>query len=615
MSLTLPTRFRPTTRRALAGTRFLSAAVAVLPAVTRHVLIVLPMLAVAADAAAYTITGVVRDRVSQQPIAGAQVTFYTPYIMQFPDRVGTATTDADGRYQLTPAFGNRFYGIARADGHAARASDDRRCELYAECLLFSSAVEPDPNGEVTADFALARGAVVGGRVADRDSGVRPYRVEGQLQPLAPDSPQLRRTIHVDPDGRFRAADLHDGAYALHFTASHDDSGRRNYLAYTWPEQFCDNVQVACNSPTKNPLVLVEGGTVQDLAIDLRRGSLLRVRLRSGGSGEFIHQETQVSSPQRPAFHLSGHTWIDDDYAQVGPLLPGAVTVALFPDAPEAFNAVIYPDRACNRWNCDLTGAPTVTVPEADDVYTLPDVYTDPLRTIRGRVTSTDGQPLAGIAVSSGVLRQPPVSGFYADATALTDANGDYLLEGSSYDPVVVRTQQTGQHWLDQAWQGITCDGGNLFCELRGMYGQLSFQSQAHHVDVDFVLAGGGGTLEGLVAEEGTLMPKAGYAVFVVPTTNPRRGKFVMTGTGGRFRVDGLPAGSYYLIALTYPYSGGTVDGIAYPANSPCGFDADGWSTCPQPATGSVTLGAGGTLSDLRILLPRSPTIFTDGFEP
>lgn len=90
------------------------------------------------------------------------------------------------------------------------------------------------------------------------------------------------------------------------------------------------------------------------------------------------------------------------------------------------------------------------MPEADEVYTLPDVYTDPLRTIRGRVTSTDGQPLSGIAVSSGVLRQPPVSGFYADATALTDANGDYLLDGSSYDPVVVRTQRAGQRWLDQA---------------------------------------------------------------------------------------------------------------------------------------------------------------------
>ncbi|WP_257387118.1 carboxypeptidase-like regulatory domain-containing protein [Tahibacter caeni] len=564
--------------------------------------------------AVVTIAGQVRDRTSQAPIAGAEVSFYTPGIFQFPDFVGRTTTDAEGRYRIVPNFGSAFYGVAAAAGHAARASDDSRCESHAECLSYDSRITPDAAGNVVADFALSPGAVVSGRVFDRDDQSRPYYVSGNLEPVDPADFRLRRSIAVDADGNFRVGELHAGAYRLSFGATQGGDRNLPYLRYYWPDLHCNDVQVLCASLPVTPIVLGEAAQIADLAIGVRRGSQLRARLRSSGNGQYVSQYTRVSLPGQPGRYREATSFFPDNFAVVAPLLPGSVNVALYPDAASSYNAVVYPDRACNGWSCDFGGAATVEIPAEDGIHTLPDVPIAPLRTIRGRVVSADGQPLAGVRVAAGNLRAPPVSGFDEHGSVLSDANGDYQLEAFYSASVVVRTRQDAMGWLDQAWQYIECTDGNLFCELQSDYPRIRFDTQAHHAGIDFRLSRAhGGTLLGRVAETTTLTPQPDYVVFVIPMNTPRRGKFVRSDTEGRFRIDDLPAGAYYLLAHPRAYDTGAITGIFYPSNQPCGFTAEGWTTCLPTTVEPLTVSDGSVLSDLTILIPRPDPIFSDGF--
>ncbi|HVH33003.1 MAG TPA: hypothetical protein VM847_02710 [Tahibacter sp.] len=561
-----------------------------------------------------TITGQVRDRNSLAPIADAEVVFHTPGVFQFPDFVGTTRTDSDGRYRFVPRYGSTFYGVARAAGYAARASDDSRCEQPTECLRYDSRLTPDADGNLTVDFSLSPGAVVSGRVFDREDHARPAIVSGLIEPVDAADYRLRRAISVDPDGNFRAGELHAGTYRLSFGASRGGERNLAYLRYYWPDLHCDEVQVACASLPAAPIVLSEAAPVTDLAIGLRRGSVLRARLRSSGNNEFIDQYTRVSVPGKPYPYREASSYFADRFAVVGPLLPGSVSVSLFPEVIPSYNAVVYPDRPCAGWRCDYTGAATVEIPADDGIYTLPDTLIPPLRTIRGRVTAADGQPAAGVRIAAGNVRAPPISAFDEQGSVLTDANGDYQLEVFYSTSVIVRTLQSGLGWLDQAWQNIDCTEENLFCELQADYPRIRFDTQAHHVGVDFRLsATRGGTLQGRVAETTSLAAKPNYAVFLVPMKNPRRGKFVRTDDEGRFRIDGLPAGAYYLLAHPSPYDDGAITGISYPSNLPCGFSPEGWTTCLPTTYAPLVLSEGGTLSDLTILMPRPDPIFSDGF--
>lgn len=569
-------------------------------------------------ASAATVSGQVRDSVTQQPIAGAEVSIYYPGVLSFPTQIAATTTGTDGRYSAQFEYAGSVAGIARAAGYAARTHNGVACDSGTACISDSSYF-PVGGGSATADFALGRAARISGLVHDGANGQPVGPAILHLRGNGSTAPAHTITVHTGSDGRFSADGLHPGGYTLSiFNASAGSEAGLPlvYLNSYWPQLHCDNVQIRCDSVVPGQIGAIAGQTV-DIDVALRRGSYLRTRVVSNGDGLATEHYANVRSAAQPAVPgISGYTNEEGDYALAGPLLPGSVHVVLEPSYPAAYPVMLYPDRVCAGDGCDFGGAAVFGVPATDGIYTLDDVHVLPSRSVRGRVTSAiDGQPIAGLRVDAGSLREPQGYswGFQPTASALTNANGEYALEGFAGTEVMVRTRQNGLGWLDQAWQNEDCDAPNLFCQRYTQHLPIGFSQQAHPTGIDFVL-GRGASLRGRVIEETTLRPLAGYAVAVVPLAALRIGKPVLTDADGNFRIDGLTASAYYLFASTEPVYAYTA-GVMYPGG-PCSIAVtnNGLTDCFPTTQSPLELTAGGVIDALTLVMPRPDAIFGDRFE-
>lgn len=568
------------------------------------------------SAVAASVSGRVLDHATQQPIASAAVSIYNRGAMGIPSHIATATTAADGRYSVAFQYDGAVAGIARATGYAARTHEGLPCGSRLSCAERGNFF-PLAGGSATADFALGRAATISGLVRDEATG----------EPIGTSYLALRNTttdylvslMYSDTAGRFQVDGLHPGSYTLEIPyapAGKEPFSWLRYLRYYWPQLHCDDVQVRCDSVVPGQINVTEGQSV-DLDVPLRRGSYLRTRVVSEGNGlpTVVHYAIADSIAQ-PHHGVTGTDGYGDGYMLVGPLLPGPLHLVLESAFPASYDSLIYPDRPCASTGCDFSGAPVVQVPTTDAIHTLPDAHVQPLRTIRGRVTSSvDGRPIAGLRVDAGNLRAPQGGtwGFRPTASAWTNANGEYALEGFGEAEVMVRTRQNGLGWLDQAWQNEDCDAVNLFCQRDTQHASLAFDLQQHPAGIDFVL-GRGASLRGRVVEETTSRPLANYAVAVVPLAVLRIGKPVLTDADGNFRIDGLTADSYYLFASAEPVYGNTA-GVIHPGG-PCSFAVlnNGLNSCFPTTQQPLTPPAGGVLDGLTIVMPRPNAIFRDRFE-
>ncbi|MBL8300375.1 MAG: carboxypeptidase regulatory-like domain-containing protein [Rhodanobacteraceae bacterium] len=569
-------------------------------------------------AAAATVRGRVIDETTQQPIAGAEVFIYQRFIMGLPTEIASTTTGPDGRYSVQFSYDLPVGAIAEAAGYAARTHDGRPCTGAYSCAGrddFYSII----GNETATDFALGRAARISGIVRDAATGEPVSHawvsVRGNGQTT---SSQLGASLTTDSQGRFSAESLPAGSYTLATSASVDPwpNDRRTYLSFFWPDISCDNVQQPCSSVAPG-LISVTAGQSRDLDIPLRRGSYLRTRIISLGNGmpTVVHQAS-ARAIAAPLTGVSGTTADDEGYVEVGPLLPGPLYLVMDSAYPQSYADMIYPDRSCPSSGCDFSNAPLVEVPATDGIHTLADMYVQPLRSVRGRVTSaSDGAPIAGLRVSAGNLHEPQGNtwGFRSTASALTDANGNYMLEGFDAAEIMVRTRQNGLGWLDKAWQNKDCDAANLFCERETQHEPLTFDQHPHQTDINFVL-GRGASLSGHVIEETTNRPLANYAVAVVPLAALRIGKPVFTDASGYFRIDGLTHDSYYLFASAQPVYGNTA-GVIYPGG-PCSFSvlSGGLNSCFPTPHQPLIPPAGGVLDHLSIIMPRPDAIFRSRFD-
>lgn len=580
------------------------------------IVVIAGLLLGAGTAAAGTVSGQIVDRTTQQPIGGAEVSIYYSGIAGWPTHIARATTGADGRYNMQLSYHGYVAGIAHTPGYAALTHDGVPCTEYPSCAYDHFSIWTGDT--TTADFALPRAARLTGLVHDGESA---QPIGGaRLYLASTTSVHLTHSVHSDAAGRFSLEGLHPGSYTLSIYGAPvgNDSGfPREYLTSHWPQLHCDNVQLRCDSVVPDQITVTEGQAV-DINVPLRRGSYLRTRVISDGNGlpTFIHSASARSVAQ-PLTGVSGTEGDDEGYTWVGPLLPGPVHIVLDSPYPASYADVIYPDRPCPGSDCDFSGADVVEVPATDGIHTLADVHVQPLRTIRGRVTSSvDGQPIAGLRVDAGNLRAFQVGtwGFLATASTRTNANGEYALEGFDEAEVMVRTRQNGLGWLDQAWQNEDCDVANLFCQRNTQHVPLGFGLQPHPAGIDFVL-GRGASLRGRVVEETTSRPLANYAVAVVPLAMQQIGKPVLTDADGYFRVDGLTPDSYYLFASAEPVYGDTA-GVMYPGG-PCSFAVigNGQNSCFPTTHQSLTPPAGGVIDGLTIVMPRPDAIFRDRFDP
>jgi len=579
--------------------------------IQRMTAIALLVLSGPGSAAAATISGQVIDRNTLAPIAGATVTLYAPGAMGIPTSVAQTQADASGHYTVTTSYGgNRLAGVARAANYAARAQDDGTCYQDRACVGVTTFQTIAPADSATFDFRLAPAAHISGRLRDSVGNQAPAAATVTLTTFT--QPAGHYTIEVGADGRFVVDGLPAGSYELRAQASGSDADRPDYLTLVWPDTYCDDVQVFC-AALSAPFVVNEGQQLGELDFPLRQGSYLRTRLISDGNGQPVAQHTSLVQAQTLQGMASGST-LPDGYARIGPLLPGQVKLELRPAVAAAYPAMAWPDLPCSSNPCDLGAATAFTVPASDGLYTLADVHVLPLRSVRGRVIdAATAQPVAGVSLAAGQADGMPPGTFVASMTAVTDANGEYRLEGFSGSSTLVRTLPNGHGYVDRAWQNIECNGQNLFCAEAGTaYTALSFATDAHPAQIDFALRRAA-SLQGRVIRAGSGEPQVNFRVIVLPAGNPRMVKSVATDAAGQFRIDSLSPDTYYLFgapAFTIPR---VISGFVYP-QLPCWFDQNPAPHCDLSLGMPFTVGYGGAISGIEFVLPGVDPIFAATFE-
>lgn len=562
------------------------------------------------DATAATINGQVVDRNTLAPIAGATVKLFAPGPMAWPVEIAQTQTDATGHYTIATSHpGSSVQSVSRAPGYAARSQNDSTCYQDTACMDGSSWVTVAPGGTATFDFRLAPAARITGRLRDAVTGTPPAESSVILSVLG--QPAVNRyTIQAAADGSFVVKSLPAGTYELRSRADSSDPDRPRYLTLAWPDQYCDDVQVLCASMTA-PFTVAEGQQIGELEFPLRLGSYLRMRMISDGNGQPVAQTTRVVRAQTLLGTASGTTQ-SDGYAHIGPLLPGGVKLELQPDFTVAYPAMGWPNLPCSGNPCDLSAAATYTI-STDGVYTPDDVHVMPLRSVRGRVTDlVSAQPVAGVSVAAGRVDGTPAGTFIAKATAITDGNGNYQLEGFGETSVIVRTLPNGHGYVDRAWQTIECNGQNLFCSEIGVnYELLGFTNDPHHDQIDFALQQAA-VLEGRVSRAGTGQPLINLRVIAIPASNPRMTLQAAVDTEGRFRIGSLSPDHYYLFATPLTWFG-VINGYVYP-QLPCWFNQQPAPHCDLTAATPFHVGYGTVISGIEFVLPQPDAIFESGFE-
>lgn len=563
------------------------------------------------DATAATINGQIVDRNTLAPIGGATVKLYAPGPMAWPVEIAEAQTDASGHYTIATSHpGSSVQAVSRAPAYAARSQNDATCYQDAACMDGSSWVIVAPGGTATFDFRLAPAARITGRLRDAVTSAPPAEPKVILSVLGQPTANSY-TIQAAADGSFVIDSLPAGTYELRGRANSGDPDRPRYLTFAWPDQYCDDVQVLCASLTV-PFTITEGQQIGDLDFPLRLGSYLRTRMISDGNGQPVAQTTRVVQAQTLLGTASGATQ-SDGYARIGPLLPGGVRLELQPDFAVAYPAMGWPNLPCSSTPCDLSAAAIYTVPTTDGVYTPDDVHVMPLRSVQGRVTDLlTAQPVSGVSVAAGSVDGTPAGTFIARATATTDVNGNYQLEGFSGTSVVVRTLPNGHGYVDRAWQNIECNSQNLFCSDVGVnYELLGFTNDPHHDQINFALQHAA-VLEGRVSRAGTGQPLINLRVIAIPASNPRMTLQAVVDAEGRFRIGNLSPDDYYLFATPLTWFG-VISGYVYP-ELPCWFNQQPAPHCDLTAATPFHVSYGTVISSIQFVLPQPDVVFANGFE-
>lgn len=565
-------------------------------------------------ASAATFSGQVIDAGSGRPVAGAQVRLYVPAIMGFPSYIATAQAGNDGRYTASVQHSGELVLIASGPGHAARTHDGTPCNGFYECYAASTKLNVGAATTATVDFSLPAGVRIDGQL--RDAVGQAPALYGRLSfswAGTPAATHLQSLYYAGFNGAFHVENLYPGSYHLKANGWRDGTPQLQLLTYLWPDLHCNELQVGCASLTPGTLNL-EPGQQLTLQLDLQRGSYLRTRVISDGSGSAVMHDA--------IGYAGGNSQvaIDVDVQErvyLGPLLPGPVQVVIKPYSSVDYRPVVYPDLPCKEFPCDLSGAETVEVPATAGIYDLDVVHVSPLRSVRGRVVAAGSNlPIANMRVSAGYIGSPAsgLGGFRVRATARTDSNGYYQLDGMGAAPFMVRTRQSSEPWMDLAWQDTTCDSTNLFCNLETVsYPQLTLGADQHLGGIDFALQPAA-RIRGRIVLSPTGAAAAGYTVLAIPASNGRTIRPVFTDADGRFTLGGLDPAGYYLFTAQNPYAM-LAYGYLHPQQETCLVSfTESQQDCDLSSGTLLTPPAGGLIDDLLITVPEPNLIFLDGFD-
>ena len=355
------------------------------------------------------IEGVIRDRNTGRPIAGAKV--------RSRWGIATATSDAQGRYRIA--------------GQPKRADNVLNITVQGEPYIKveKSIGNPAGMGPIPVDVTLKRGVLVEGKVTDRANG-RPVQAVVQYYPLR-DNPHLKdwpeaaflarhpgneAMFPTDADGRFRAVAL-PGAGMLAVRTS-----ERGFLnAPPLTPQAAGNVLAPGNFMFQ---MMEFQATVPISPGDVEKAGIPDIALVPGRT-----QHIQVVNPDGSpvaGIRVSGH----QRDSRAGEIKGGFVLPFVHPQ-PGRLETIVIVDK-----NQSMGGSIDVKGDEADPIR----VVLHPVGTVTGRLVGEDGRPRPNVLLRVDYRFQSPwnPSGgdpryvFYAERFSdpvLTGPDGRFAIRG------------------------------------------------------------------------------------------------------------------------------------------------------------------------------------------
>lgn len=441
--------------------------------------------------------------------------------------VGTVYAVAGG-YGLGLAPGD-YYVVAEAQSNVPQIWPDIECgsSSYGDCAHPPAQLLTVTASSATTgiDFALNKGAHIGGRVRDAGTGLA---IPNAYIEVISDALGTQFTAYSDAAGRFVMSGLAAGQYRVRATST-------RYLQQMFNGVDCP-VGQSCAPDAGNVISLARQGAFDQANFGLHPASFVQVVVHAAANLPF---NSAYVIAYDSTGNWAGSTFADiDQSVELGPFAPGSYR---FSASMQYYASQLYDHIDCAS-DCAseqpaatllqiVAGAPEPSI--SFDLHKLP--------VVSGRVTdSGTGNGLWNVSLT---LWPTLGSGYVGNTT--TQADGTYSIQG------VV----PGTYWLvasstdhaDRAYVNAPCDdgsGGQISgCQLTSAQAITVGAADVPGIDLALPL---NGTIAGQVdyAGPGTPTPAA-WSVMHLYNASGNEVRYANTDASGAYSFSDLPPGSYF----------------------------------------------------------------------
>ncbi|HET6203352.1 MAG TPA: carboxypeptidase-like regulatory domain-containing protein [Planctomycetota bacterium] len=469
---------------------------------------------------------------------------------RFMDTGSDATGREDGSFEIGGLEPGTYRVEVRADGFAPATAGPIAVVAGAPADAGSIAIQPGSALRVKVVEAGDGSPIVGAEVsvapAEKEGppGMPPVRLLGPAGARLVAFPGLPETQDAarktGADGIAEVPGLAEGSYLVRVRAKDHASVRKE-------------VFVAAANPTEVDAALAKGGTVKGLV------------LRANGepySGARVFLASAVES----GVEEEASSGSDGEY-RFEHVAPGDWRVGLSEEAPVRFGGgggAIFVRSVRAGMPGEERG---VLVSVAEGETATVDLREKETGAVSGRVTEV-GEPVAGVRVSLSREGQPRLP-FLSDLTAESGADGHFRIEAVPAGRYTLTAQKTGA--AVPAEEEVQVSGGEAVVDVELPRGVIEGTIR------DAQTGSGLGGVEVSVARERepgpSGRPRAAMAVSVAfarggpgggGRTTVRMGdgrESVKTDAEGKYRLEGIPPGSYVVTASMDGYADGRREGI------------------------------------------------------
>jgi hypothetical protein len=536
----------------------------------------------ASPAYATLVSGHVTDSATGLPISNAAV----EYTEDFFAGSGSTFTDSDGYYEFDIPSGGAGDISASADGYLQQDQ--------------SFDVDNDP---LTIDFALVVASSISGTITDSLT----------LQPIANANVSLLdtsnavvNTVQTDENGVYVLSDVQPGQYGVCVIDATD----------VYLDSCYANMTIGSDGVAHFTTLTVSAGSVfSGIDVALSIGATLSGLLSDSYFGVVIADQTMdfqlFSENESPIGNITLVTDDDGKYTLTG-LAPGNYYLAAGANFTYGSPNGAYTSRIYGGGEC---GSPTVAAPCPFDTATkiaVPKAGADdinfslfPAYIATGKVTdAATGQGIPGVTLYA--CDTPFIVG--VSATAVTDANGDYVLAHILGDQTGVQTEDA-IGYLNILWPD-TLIPADSNCNIPAPASALQFTMPDQILTgINFSL-GTGAAIVGFVGATDSVDPVAAKVAII--STDGQSLNVVQTLTtnaDGTFQTIGNFVGDYYVMAY---FDNGT-DCQIYPFAA-CGTPWNVLDPTSADFSNAVPLTLGPGVVESEIYMNLNVEIFSGNFE-